>query len=584
MKRPIPSQLLRAIRAAFARRDALLPVLAAALIALVVGGFAAGAAHAVEGRTPSAVQGQTFVIASDTTWAPFEFEENGQVRGIDMDLIKAIVKDQGFNVDIQRIGFDGALQAVQANQADAVIAGMSITEERKGTFDFSNPYFDSGVQMAVVASNTTITSYDDLKGQVVGAKNGTGSFDFATELCAEKGCRVTGFQDAADVYNDVRAGNSVALFDDYPIIAYGMQTGEVDVRIVTERERGSSYGIAVNKGQNAELLAAINEGLKNVVESGEYQRILESCLGAEAPDAMTIGHGAIRLGNQQIEDHGPGTLPVNPPFPTDTPATNGTFVIATDTTFAPFEFQQDGRNVGIDMDLIQAIAANQGFEVEIQPLGFDAALQAVQSGQADGVIAGMSITDERKQVFDFSEPYFESGVQMAVQASNEDITGYEDLAGKTVAVKTGTEGADFAEELAAQHGFEVHQFADSADMYNEVVTGNAVAAFEDYPVLQYGIQQGLELKTVTEPEPGAAYGFAVNKGENAKLLGMFNEGLAAAKDTGVYQSILDRYLKRPRRSRRRAPASSACSRRRGRRSWRAWPTRSSRRSSRSCSR
>ncbi len=97
--------------------------------------------------------------------------------------------------------------------------------------------------------------------------------------------------------------------------------------------------------------------------------------------------------------------------------------LATDTTFAPFEFQDaDGNFVGIDMDLIRAIGEDQGFNVDIKPLGFDAALQAVQANQVDGVIAGMSITEERRKVFDFSEPYFESGIQMAVLETNEDIT------------------------------------------------------------------------------------------------------------------------------------------------------------------
>ena len=115
------------------------------------------------------------------------------------------------------------------------------------------------------------------------------------------------------------------------------------------------------------------------------------------------------------------------------------YVIATDTTFAPFEFQDaQGNFVGIDMDLIREIAKDQGFTVDIKPLGFDAALQAVQANQVDGVIAGMSITDKRKQVFDFSDPYFESGIQMAVLEDNDDIKSYEDLKGKRVAVKNGT--------------------------------------------------------------------------------------------------------------------------------------------------
>lgn len=219
------------------------------------------------------------------------------------------------------------------------------------------------------------------------------------------------------------------------------------------------------------------------------------------------------------------------------------YVIATDTTFAPFEFQDGSGNlVGIDMDLIRDIAKDQNFSVDIKPLGFDAALQAVQANQAAGVIAGMSITDERKKVFDFSDPYFESGVQMAVLDDNDDITSYEDLKGKRVAVKNGTEGAEFAESIRAKYGFEVVSFADSASMFEEVKTGNSVAIFEDYPVLNYGIQQGNGFKTVTPKEKGSSYGFAVNKGQNPQLLQQFNEGLKNLKASGRYDEIIESYL------------------------------------------
>lgn len=229
--------------------------------------------------------------------------------------------------------------------------------------------------------------------------------------------------------------------------------------------------------------------------------------------------------------------------PTPAHAQDETYVIATDTTFAPFEFQDEqGNFVGIDMDLIRDIAKDQGFQVDIKPLGFDAALQAVQANQVDGVIAGMSITDERKKVFDFSDPYFESGVQMAVLETNNDIKDYEDLRGQRVAVKNGTEGATFAESIKNKYGFETVYFADSSSMYDEVKTGNSVAVFDDYPVLAYGITQGNGLKTVTPKEKGASYGFAVNKGQNAELLAKFNAGLKNLKESGRYQEVLDTYL------------------------------------------
>ena len=230
-------------------------------------------------------------------------------------------------------------------------------------------------------------------------------------------------------------------------------------------------------------------------------------------------------------------------LPATATAEGETYTVATDTTFAPFEFQNaSGDFVGIDMDLIRAIAEDQGFNVDIKPLGFDAALQAVQANQVDGVIAGMSITDERRKVFDFSEPYFESGIQMAVLEDNEDIKSYEDLRGKRVSVKNGTQGSDFANSIKDQYGFEVVSFADSSTMFDEVKTGNSVAVFEDYPVLLYGIAQGNGFKTVTPKEDPTGYGFAVNKGRNAELLQKFNAGLENLKAQGRYDEILQTYL------------------------------------------
>lgn len=102
------------------------------------------------------------------------------------------------------------------------------------------------------------------------------------------------------------------------------------------------------------------------------------------------------------------------------------YIIATDTTFAPFEFENEsGKLVGIDMDILAAIAEDQGFEYEIKSLGFSAAVTALEANQCDGVIAGMSITDKRIALYDFSEPYFESGVGMGIK-EDSNITSYED--------------------------------------------------------------------------------------------------------------------------------------------------------------
>lgn len=225
-------------------------------------------------------------------------------------------------------------------------------------------------------------------------------------------------------------------------------------------------------------------------------------------------------------------------------ASDKVYKIATDTTFAPFEFENDkGEMVGVDLDILKAISEDQGFQYELVVAGFSAAVTGLEAGEYDGVIAGMSITDERKAKYDFSEPYYDSGVGMAV-AADSDITSYEGLNGKTVAAKIGTEGCTFAESIADQYGFTINQFEDSSSMYQDVLAGNSVACFDDYPVLGYEISRGTALKLPLDMERGSSYGFATLKGANPELVEMFNAGLKNLKDSGKYDEILNTYIKK----------------------------------------
>lgn len=223
------------------------------------------------------------------------------------------------------------------------------------------------------------------------------------------------------------------------------------------------------------------------------------------------------------------------------------YKIATDTTFAPFEYAEaDGTYVGIDVDILAAVAADQNFSYTLDPLGFDAALQAVQADQADGVIAGMSITEERKETFDFSDAYFDSTV-CAAALSSGDIKSLDDLNGKSVAVKTGTMSEKWAESLKDEYGFTTVQFDTSDVMYQDVIAGNTAVCFEDTPVMAYAISTGsVDLMIVAEAESDSEfatpYGFAVKKGANADLLSAFNAGLKNIKESGKYDEIVDTYI------------------------------------------
>lgn len=219
------------------------------------------------------------------------------------------------------------------------------------------------------------------------------------------------------------------------------------------------------------------------------------------------------------------------------------YKIASDNAFPPFEFLDAETNtyIGVDMDILAAVAEDQGFKYEVANVGFDAALGQVQAGQADGVIAGMTITDARREIFDFADGYFEDGQIMVVPADS-DIDSLDDLAGKVVATKAGTMSLEYAEANKEQYGYTTTMFEGSVEMYQAVINGSCVACFEDYSVAAYAIESSdLALKTVGEVINPAPYGFGVKKGTNADLIEMFNKGLANIKANGKYDEILAKY-------------------------------------------
>lgn len=219
------------------------------------------------------------------------------------------------------------------------------------------------------------------------------------------------------------------------------------------------------------------------------------------------------------------------------------YVIYSDNAFAPFEFLDKDTNeyIGVDMDLLAAIAKDQNFEYEMHNEGFDASMGAVQAGQADAMIAGMTITDERKETFDFSEAYFDDGQVLVVKPDSK-IKKLDDLKGKTVACKTSTVSGEYAESIKDKYDFKINYFEGSDTMYQAVVTGSADACIEDFSVIGWAIEsENVGLKIITEPVNVKGYGFAVKKGQNPELIEKFDAGLANIKKSGEYDKILAKY-------------------------------------------
>lgn len=464
---------------------------------------------------------ETIKIVSDTAYAPFEFKDSDQVyKGIDVDIIKKVAELQGWDYDMTFPGFDAAVNAVQSGQADALMAGTTVTEARKKVFTFSDTYYDTAV-VIYTRSDNKISSYEELKGKVVGVKNGTAAQSFLEENKDKYGYTLKTFDTSDLMNNSLDSGSIDAAMDDEPVVQYAIKQGKA-YAINMDGEKVGSFAFAVKKGSKYEYLVdEFNEALSQMKEDGTLEEIISQWTGETTTSAVPETSTASGQKATPVKD---------------------VYKIASDSSFAPFVFQDDSNKyTGIDMSLINAIAKDQGFTLDISNPGFDAAVNAVQSGQADGMIAGMSITDERKETFDFSDPYYTANAIIGVK-KNSSIKSYEDLNGKTVGVKNGTASQTFLEENKDKYGYKIKTFADASPMYDSLKAGSVDAVMDDEPIIKYAIKQGQDLATPIEGTPVGEYGFAVKKGSNPELIEMFNNGLANLKASGKYEEILNQYL------------------------------------------
>ena len=470
------------------------------------------------------VNTDTIKIVSDTAYAPFEFKDTDQTyKGIDVDIINKVAEIKGWNIQMSYPGFDAAVNAVQAGQADAIMAGMTKTKERENVFTMSDTYYDTKVVIATTKSNK-ITKYEELSGKTVGVKNGTAAQRFLESIKDKYGFTIKTFDTGDLMNNSLSTGAVNAIMDDKPVIEYAINQGQ-DLSINMDGEAVGSFAFGVKKGSKYEyLVTEFNEALAQMKKDGSLDKIINKWTSSSKTSSQVTSLTSTTSAGQKA-------TPVK-----------SKYVIASDSSFAPFVFQNSSNQyTGIDMDLIKAIAEDQGFEIEITNPGFDAAINAVQSGQADGMIAGMSVTDARKETFDFSDSYYTANTILGVKESST-ISSYEDLKGKTVGVKNGTTSQTFLTENQSKYGYKIKTFADGSSMYDSLNTGSIDAVMDDEPVLKYSISQGQKLKTPIEGTPIGETAFAVKKGSNPELIEMFNNGLANLKASGEFQKILDKYL------------------------------------------
>jgi polar amino acid transport system substrate-binding protein len=245
-----------------------------------------------------------------------------------------------------------------------------------------------------------------------------------------------------------------------------------------------------------------------------------------------------------------------PATPAATPAAAPAkvYVVGTDAAYAPFESQNErGEIVGFDIDVVNAIAAKVGMEVRFVNTPWEGIFNSLNQGDRDLLVSAITITEERRQSMDFTEPYFDA-VQLIAVRQDSAVTRFEDLKTLKVGVQTGTTGDEVVTQLLGKDNTNVRRFESTPLALKELESGGVDAVVADNGVVNHYVanHSTAGFKTVSDssfvPEQ---YGIAVRKG-NTELLDKLNQGLAAIRADGTYNAIFTKYFGAP----AAAPAAS----------------------------
>ena len=217
-------------------------------------------------------------------------------------------------------------------------------------------------------------------------------------------------------------------------------------------------------------------------------------------------------------------------------------VVASSATYAPFAFEnKDKQIVGFDIDIINAIAKQQGLRIKIINTPWSGIFAALNNGDVDLVISGVTINDKRKQSYDFSPAYFIAHQLIAVPKSSS-ATSLKSLAGKKIAVVNASTADDVASREFGKTNPIIRRFESTPLIISELAGGGVDAAIGDNGVIAYRVSQNADLKTIEDPSfPEEGFGIVVKKGDKA-MQDKLAAGLAAIRADGSYAQIYKKWF------------------------------------------
>ncbi|MBM7662600.1 polar amino acid transport system substrate-binding protein [Bacillus mesophilus] len=224
---------------------------------------------------------KSLIVGTDAAFAPFEYMDKGEIVGFDVDFLTAVMEEAGYEFELNNIGWDPLFASVQGEEIDLAISGITINDDRKQTYDFSTPYFQS-THMIVFNEGAGITSAKDLEGKRIGVQNGTTGQSAAEKIVGANNANISKYETTAVAFMALANGDvEVVVTDNVVANEYVKNNPDAKVEAIEDPENFDSeyYGLMFPKG--SELKAEFDAAIKTVIENGTYTEIYKKWFGTE---------------------------------------------------------------------------------------------------------------------------------------------------------------------------------------------------------------------------------------------------------------------------------------------------------------
>ena len=231
---------------------------------------------------------KTLRVVTDAAYAPFEYQDKGEVVGFDVDFIKAVAKEAGYNVKVEHVGWDPVFVEIKGKTADIGISSITITDERKQTYDFSIPYFLSKNEI-LVPQNSTISSAQDLKGKKIAVQNGTTGQEVVETLFGKNNKNLKKFENNNLAILELKGGGVDAVVADNSVVeTYVKNNSKDNFKFIKDDSTFTNefYGLMLPKG--SPLKSELDAAIKKVVENGTYEKIYEKWFQVKPADLEVL--------------------------------------------------------------------------------------------------------------------------------------------------------------------------------------------------------------------------------------------------------------------------------------------------------